>query len=246
MSKQILTLVAFLLTAALVLSGCGGSSTPTATPVPAAAQPAAPAAAQPAAPAAASANTNTKLAPSSTDTDGDGIPNDAEKVLGTDPNNADSDGDGQNDLADAKPLFADNPISESSTTVGFTIDAIAVENNVDASGAGVADHLEMKVSNSTQKDIAGFEIYYTFTDAVTGDQQAYYRKLDGFSLKTGESKSLHLDNDAATDHFSVNPNSVFYANPNLLVVDVTLHAVGYAPQTASINKDPIGKEAGGD
>ncbi len=197
---------------------------------------------QPAAPA----TTNTKLTITAADSDGDGIPNDAEKVLGTDPNNADSDGDGQNDLADAKPLFADNPISESSTTVGFTIDAIAVENNVDASGAGVADHLEMKVSNSTQKEISSFDIYYTFTDAVTGDKQAYYRKLDSFSLKAGESKSLHLDNDAAADHFSVNPNSVFYANPNALKVEVTLHAAGYAPQTTSIDKDPIGKEAGGD
>jgi len=238
MSRQLLTLIAFLLTAVLALSACGGSSVP--TPAPAASQPAAPAAAAP-----AKADTNA-VAVSGTDSDGDGIPDAAEKVLGTYPNNADTDGDGQNDLADAKPLFADNPISESSTTVGFTVDAIAVENNVDASGAGVADHLEMKVSNSTQKEITGFDIYYTFTDAVSGDQQAYYRKLDGFTLKTGESKSLHLDNESAAEHFSVNPNSLFYANPNALKVDVTLHASGYAPQTITINKDPIGKEAGGD
>lgn len=41
-----------------------------------------------------------------TDSDGDGINNEAEFTANTDPTSADSDGDGQNDLADANPLVA--------------------------------------------------------------------------------------------------------------------------------------------
>ena len=44
------------------------------------------------------------------DSDGDGVPDTAEVLLGTDPMVADTDGDTQNDLADADPAFTANPI----------------------------------------------------------------------------------------------------------------------------------------
>ncbi|MEZ4768668.1 MAG: hypothetical protein R2844_09615 [Caldilineales bacterium] len=235
MSKKTLTIMALAAVAVLILSACGASTTSLTNT---SATGATPVASTPAAQAGQPAT--------GADTDGDGIPDAAEKTLGTDPNNADTDGDGQNDLADGKPLFAPNPIQESSTTAGFAISSIAVENNVDQSGAGVADHLELKLANLTQSDITDFDIYYTFTDAVTGEQQAAYRTLPGFTLKAGESKSLHLDNTGQPDHYSWNPNSLFYSNPNALQVAVTLHAKGYASQTATANKDPIGAEGGGD
>lgn len=243
MTKRLIPILGLLFSLMLIVSACGGGSTPTATPQPA---PTAAAPAQSNTTTTTNNTTTSKPAASGPDSDGDGIPDDAEKVLGTDPNNPDTDGDGQNDLADPKPLFADNPIQESSTTVGFTIDSIAVENNVDAQGAGVPDHLELKVSNNTQKAIDNFDIYYTLTDSTAGVTEAYYRTLPGFSLAAGESKSLHLDLSGQPDRFAWNPNSLFYHNQNKMTVDVELHAAGYAPQTTSIAKDAIGAEGGGD
>lgn len=236
MSKRILLTLTLLLVTVLTLSACGSKSTSASS---ASAAPKQAAATQ--TPAANKAQTTT-----GPDSDGDGIPDDAEKTLGTDPQNADTDGDGQNDLADPNPTFADNPIQETNTTAGFTISSILAENNVDDHGSPVPDHLELKIANNTQKDISDFDIYYSFTDAGGGPAEGYYRILPGFTLKAGESRSLHLDNSGQPDHFSWNPNSLFFHNPNKMKIDVALHAQGYAPQTASVSKDPIGAEGGGD
>lgn len=60
----------------------------------------------------AQSTTNTPVATvtnnTSLDTDGDGLPDTAEKLLGTDPRNPDTDGDGKNDKIDPNPTFADN------------------------------------------------------------------------------------------------------------------------------------------
>lgn len=223
MSKKIFILIIVAILGALALSACGG---------------------QAAAPVAS--NTNSSANANGPDTDKDGIPDTAEAVLGTDPNNPDTDGDGQNDLDDQQPMFADNPIQESSTTAGFTISGLLVENNVDASGAGVADHLEFKVNNTSANDLTNFDIYYTITDPTTGAVQGYYRTLPGFSVKAGETQTIHFDNTGQPNHFSVNPNSAFYTDVNALTLDVTLHAPSLAPQTGSVAKDPAGAEGGGE
>jgi hypothetical protein len=193
---------------------------------------------------AVSPTTNTTA--NTTDTDSDGIPDSAEPLLGTDPHNADSDGDGQNDLADKDPMLADNPIQESSTTVGFTISALLVENNVDANGADVSDHLEFKVTNTGTAVLTNFDIYTTITDQTTSAVQSYYRTLPDFTVKPGETKDIHFDNTGQPDHYNVNPNSAYYKNPNALTVAVTLHAPGFAPQTGSVDKDAAGAEDGSD
>jgi hypothetical protein len=180
------------------------------------------------------------------DTDGDSIPDAAEATLGTDPNNADTDGDGINDLKDPKPTFADNPIKETSTQPGLQINSILVENNVDAHGGGAPDHLELTVANTAVTDLTNFEVYYTIKDLAANEVQAYYRSLPGFTLKPGETRSLHFDNTGQPDHFSVNPNSIYYTDQNQLMVDVTLHAKGFAPQTASVKKDASDAETGTD
>jgi hypothetical protein len=242
MSKRIFTRSTLIMAALLTLSACGGkSASPAPTPAAGVATQA-PAVAQ----GAATTQPATGTQSADMDTDGDGIPDAAEIVLGTDANNPDTDGDGQNDLADSRPTFADNPIQENSTTVGFTVDSIVVENNVDAQGAVVSDHLELKLANSTQQDIGNFDIYYTFTDSVTGDAQSYYRPLPDLMLKAGESISLHLDNSGQAGHFSWNPNSLFFTNQNVMKAEATVHAQGYAPQTASVDKDAVGTEGGGD
>ncbi len=231
MSKKVLTLLAVLMIAALALTACGGkssSSSNSSTSNPAA------------------NSQSSSAADSKTDTDGDGIPDSAETVLGSDPNNPDTDGDGQNDLADQTPMQADNPITETSTTQGFAIGSILVENNVDAQGADAPDHLELSVTNTTTSAITNFDVYYTITDPATGQMQSYYRTLPGFTLNAGETKALHFDNTGQPDHYSVNPNSLYYTDMNALTVDVTLHAAGFAPQTTSVNKDPGGAEGGND
>ncbi len=180
------------------------------------------------------------------DTDGDGIPDSAESLLGTDPNNPDSDGDNQNDLADQNPVMAENPIHETSTTVAITISGLQVENNTDIDGADVADHLEFKVANTTKNGLTNFDIYYTITDQTTGVVQGYYRTLPNFTVKAGEVKTIHFDNTNQPDHYSVNPNNAFYKDVNPLTLEVTLHVPGYAPNTASVNKDAAGAEGGGE
>lgn len=181
------------------------------------------------------------------DTDKDGLPDSAEALLGTDPSVADTDGDGMNDKVDPKPLQADNPIKETSATQGFTIDSVLAENNVDAGGAAVNDHLEITVTNTSGTDItSGWDLFYSLTDVKTGEMQGFYLPLTGFSLKAGQSSKIHVDTLGAAGHFRADPNSSFYRGQNQLSIDVTLHAAGYAPQTASVKKDAAGAEAGGD
>ena len=50
--------------------------------------------------------------PTGKDSDGDGIPDNSEKLLGTNPHNEDTDGDGQNDKIDKDTTNAINPIKE--------------------------------------------------------------------------------------------------------------------------------------
>ena len=86
----------------------------------------------------------------------------------------------------------------------------------------------------------------TIPDSTTGQVQSYYRTLPGFTLKAGETKALHFDNTGQPDHYSVNPNSLYYTDLNALTLDVTLHATGFAPQTTSVDKGPGGTEEGND
>jgi hypothetical protein len=229
--RQWVMLLAVPMIAALALSACGGSSKSSNNS---------------SSSNSAANNQASSAADSKTDTDGDGIPDSAETVLGSDPNNPDTDGDGQNDLADQTPMQADNPITETSTTQGFAIGSILVENNVDTQGADAPDHLELSVTNTTDSDITNFDVYYTITDSTDNKVQSCYRTLPGFTLKAGETKALHFDNTGQPDHYSVNPNSLYYTDMNALTVQVTLHAAGFAPQTASVDKDPGGADGGND
>lgn len=138
---------------------------------------------------------------------------------------------------------ASDPISNTATAPGLSIDELLVENNVDATGAAAPDHLEIALSNSTSGDLGGLEIYYTFTDTVTGDTEGYDTVLPAdFSIPAGGTRVVHFDDSGAPDHFPVNQFSLFATSTNALDVEVEVSAAGVAVQTATVQKDAGGAE----
>lgn len=166
------------------------------------------------------------------DKDGDGIPDAAEKILGTNPYSADTDGDGQNDKIDKDPTFAENPINETSTTaLPIKIKDARVEDNA------TADHLEITVTNIGPDELKNFDIYYTVTDKVDNKKEAYYQKLDGFTIKAGETKTLHFDNNLkVAGHYPGNMNGLYGTSKNELFFDVLLHSTNYQPCSFQVKK----------
>lgn len=171
-------------------------------------------------------------APVQGDTDGDGIPDAIEKTYGTNPYTADTDGDGLNDKEDQKPLLADNPIQESSTTaLPVKIKDARVEDNA------TADHLEISLTNTGSAELNNFDIYYSITDKVDKTKEAYYLKLDGLTLKAGETKTIHFDNNVnEAGHYFGNMNGLYGTSKNGLTFNVMLHTPGFKPLEFVVEK----------
>ncbi len=137
-----------------------------------------------------------------------------------------------------------NPISNDSTVQALTIDSVLVENNVDAAGKAVTDHLEIALTNTGTAELIGFEAYYTFTDATTDTTESYYARLpDSFTIPAGGKRIAHFDNTGAVDHFPVSDFSLYYTDINPLEVTVTVSATDTAAQTVTVQKDAGGAEA---
>jgi hypothetical protein len=203
----------------------------------------------PQAPASSSQGTNENISQQnqtndSIDSDGDGIPDTAEKVLGTDPLNPDTDGDGINDMQDKTPTIADTQFQPSTGPVGFKIANLMVENNYDpVAKKDASDHLEIELQNTAGKDINSLVAYYTITDSTSNQKEAYIHPLNGLTLKAGETTSIHFDQAEGPDHFRANPNSLYYTSKNELRFSVTISASGYEAQSAEVKKDAGGAEA---
>ncbi len=215
--------LAIALTGTVLFSGCSqgtGSSTSGSQQATSSVQQSTPA------PSSSSASTD------GADTDGDGIPDSVEKVYGTNPHAADTDGDGISDKDDSKPIYTDNLISETSTTVlPVTITDARVEDNA------TADHLEISMKNTGTSDLNNFDIYYTITDKVTGDKEAYYQKLDNLTVKAGETVTIHFENNTSeANHYYGNVNGLYGTSANGLTFDIQLHSVGNAPLSFSVDK----------
>ena len=178
------------------------------------------------------------------DTDGDRVPDTAEVLLGTDPLAADTDGDGQNDLADADPTFMPNPITMTGAAAPFAINEAIVENNYDpVAKADATDHLELLVTNPGTTPLTWFQIYYSITDIDSGKVEGTLRKLDGFEVPAGGEARLHLDDAAIAGHFRTNPNGIYVTSQAAKTFSVTLAMDGFAPVTVEIAKDAGGAEA---
>lgn len=187
---------------------------------------------------------NPGFSQTATDTDGDGVPDAAEALLGTDPMVADTDGDGPSDLADTDPAFMANPLDMTGAPAPFAIKEALVENNYDyAAKKDATDHLELLVTNSGSMDLSGFSIYYSMTDADTGKVEGTFRKLDGFSVPAGGEARIHFDDGAVAGHFRANPNSIYLTSQAAKAVSVVLKADGFAPVSVDVAKDKGGAEA---
>lgn len=187
---------------------------------------------------------NPGFSQSTTDTDGDGVPDASEALLGTDPMATDTDGDGQNDLADADPAFMVNPLDMTGAPAPFAIKEALVENNYDyAAKKDATDHLELLVTNSGSTDLSGFSIYYSVTDADTGKVEGTFRKLEGFSVPAGGEARVHFDDGAVAGHFRTNPNSIYITSEAAKTVSFILKADGFAPVSVDVAKDKGGAEA---
>jgi hypothetical protein len=221
-------MLAVLLTSIIAASGCsgGGQSTKTSPTN-----------------QSASENAQQQQISGKADSDGDGIPDAAERVLGTDPLNQDTDGDGIDDMQDNSPTTVDTQFKPSSGLEGFKIANIMVENNYDpVARQDAPDHLEVELQNTIDADITNIVVYYTITDLTTNKQESYLVPLKGLVLKAGETKSIHFDQVTGADHFRANPNSMYYASTNEMAFSVTISATGYQAQNADVKKDAGGAE----
>jgi len=185
----------------------------------------------------------------SLDSDGDGIPDNAEIVLGTNPYNPDTDGDGIPDLQDKDPTLA-SPLSSSKGVEGFKIAQAIVENNYDTIAKKVvSDHLEIELQNVIGRDIANVTVQYTIYDANMNRTESYIVNLSGFTLKANQTQSIHFDKqtknfiaDPIGGHYGANPNSMYYTSKDGLNITILVNADGYMGQTIKVNKDPGGSE----
>ena len=177
-----------------------------------------------------------------TDADGDGIPDSAEPVLGTDPLNADSDGDGTNDLADKDPVNSSKKLAPDGAANGFTFTG-KVEDNFDPkTKKGVSDHLELEVTNTSKGDLTGFEVVYSLKDEKTNKVETYYRDLKGVEIKVGKTGIINFDDTKLPGHFRDNPNSSYRKSENSKMFTLQLRASGFAPVAIEIHKDTGGAE----
>lgn len=137
----------------------------------------------------------------------------------------------------------DNPISNNSTAQTLTIDSVLVENNEDASGNAVDDHLEIALTNTGADPLTGFEVFSTFTDTATNATESYYAALpDTFTIEPGASRVVHFDNTGAPDHFATNDYSLYKTSTNAQEVTVEVSAQNAAVQTTTVQKDAGGAE----
>jgi hypothetical protein len=184
-----------------------------------------------------------------TDTDGDGVPDKAEALIGTDPLVADTNGNGVNDKGEPKPLEMANPIASGGAAGGIAIKSAIVENNEDPkTHKGVDDHLEIQVQNLTGAAITGLDLFVTLQDSGTGAIENTFRKLAGVVVPKKGVVTLHFDPKgavnfaAATDRFRANPNSSLYKSPNEKTINIQVAAAGFAPASIDIKKDKGGAE----
>lgn len=130
-----------------------------------------------------------------------------------------------------------NPIVNPSTVPGLTIVSAAAENNLDpVSKAAIKDRLQVEVHNDTKSTLTSFEIYYVMTDATTGQSEAYYQALTGFTLAAGATSTLSFDSESGVGHFPENAFSIYRNSKNQVDFTIQVSAAGVQVATATATK----------
>ncbi len=140
------------------------------------------------------------------------------------------------------PVKSD-PISNTATAASLAVAKVQVENNTDAAGKAVSDHLQVDLRNTGATALTGFEVFYTFADPKAGTTESYYLKLPAdYSLAAGATDTLNFDSGSGPGHFPANKFSLFNTSKAALDVTVKVSATGAAPVTATAKKGPGGSE----
>ena len=152
---------------------------------------------------------------------------------------------GTQSAEDIVPGLYPNPIKNTATAKGFSVPSILVENNTDAAGNPVSDHLEFTLKNLTTKTLSNFEVYYTIVDASNGKKEGYYKQLTGFSLPPGGSGTVNFDGQSGPGHYGVNMHGIYGTTVDKLQFKVEISTPGYAPVYVTATKAPGGAEVVG-
>jgi len=130
-----------------------------------------------------------------------------------------------------------NPIANPSTAPGLTIVSAAAEDNVDpVTNAAIEDRLQVTVRNDTTAELSTFEIYYVMTDVTTGQSEAYYQALTGFTLAAGATSTLSFDGEAGPGHFPENTFSIYRSSKNQVDFTIEVSAAGVQVANATATK----------
>lgn len=130
-----------------------------------------------------------------------------------------------------------NPIVNTSTTPGLTIVKAAAEDIVDPdTKADITDRLQVTLRNDTAAELASFEIYYVMTDVTTGQSEAYYQALTGFTVAPGAIGTLSFDGESGPGHFPENAFSIYRTSKNQVDFTIELSAAGVQVATATATK----------
>lgn len=168
------------------------------------------------------------------DADNDGIPVNAEQLLGTNPYSADTDGDGIVDSADDQPLdFGTIPLSSDTTQLPLTLTDARVEDNYRAD-----DHLEITLKNNGSVSVSLNECYITISDKGSNAQERYLVDMGGFPIAPGSKQTFHFDNGQAAGHFPGNINGLYRTGADGLIFDVSIRSTGFKPVEISVEKAP--------
>jgi hypothetical protein len=146
---------------------------------------------------------------------------------------------------DIVPGLYPNPINSTSTSTGIKISSVLVENNTDAAGNSVSDHLQFTIQNLTAKTLSNLEVYYTITDTPTNQKEGYYKSLAGFTLPPHGSGTVHFDNQSGYGHYQANMRGIYGTATDQLKFTVEVSTPGYAPAYISATKAPGGAEVVG-
>jgi len=138
-----------------------------------------------------------------------------------------------------------NPIVNASTSPGLTIMSAAAEDNVDpVTNAPIDDRLQVTIRNDTASELSAFEIYYVMTDVTTGQSEAYYQALTGFTIAAGAVATLSFDGETGAGHFPENAFSIYRSSTNQVDFTIEVSAAGVqVAQATATRGSGVGDEA---